>query len=138
MADNDAASSNIAADGDDVAGVGKIDVTRDGTPSSMESTPEQDTVIEETQEPAAQPQKRKGGRKPVSQKVNYRYLSDVPLILARSTPRQRSASNAIDKLKPRSESVALSTSSNSRQRSSRMKIRWELSSRVIVLLPMNV
>lgn len=67
MADNDAASSTIGLDaGDDVAAVGKIDVTRDGTPSSMESTPEADGGMEATQEPTAQPQKRKGGRKPVS------------------------------------------------------------------------
>lgn len=75
MADNDAASSNIAADGDDASGVGKIDVARDGTPSSMESTPEQDANIEETQEPAAQPQKRKGGRKPVSQQKSIVVIS---------------------------------------------------------------
>jgi len=67
MADNDAASSNAGLEpGDHVAAVTKIDVARDGTPSSMESTPEADGGIEATQEPAAQPQKRKGGRKPVS------------------------------------------------------------------------
>jgi hypothetical protein len=69
MADNDAASSTIGLDaGDDVAAVGKIDVARDGTPSSMESTPEHEGSMETTQEPA-QPQKRKGGRKPVSENV---------------------------------------------------------------------
>lgn len=66
MADNDAASSITGLDaGDDVATVGKIDVTRDGTPSSMGSTPEHDGDMETTQEPTAQPQKRKGGRKPI-------------------------------------------------------------------------
>lgn len=66
MADNDAASSTVAPDaGDDVAADSKIDVVRDGTPSSMESTPEHDGAVEATQEPT-QPQKRKGGRKPVS------------------------------------------------------------------------
>jgi len=70
MADNDAASSITGLDaGDDVATVGKIDVTRDGTPSSMGSTPEHDGDMETTQEPTAQPQKRKGGRKPVSHHV---------------------------------------------------------------------
>ena len=66
MADNDVASSNAGIDAGDHAAVAKIDVARDGTPSSMESTPEADGGIEATQEPAAQPQKRKGGRKPVS------------------------------------------------------------------------
>lgn len=66
MAEDDAGSSNIAPDaGDDIAAVGKIDVARDGTPSSMESTPEVEGATEASQEPAAQPQKRKGGRKPV-------------------------------------------------------------------------
>ncbi len=37
---------------------------RDGTPSSIESSPENDHDPEPSQEPA-QPQKRKGGRKPV-------------------------------------------------------------------------
>jgi len=77
MADNDAASSITGLDaGDDVDAVGKIDVTRDGTPSSMESTPEHDGGIETQQEPTAQPQKRKGGRKPVSTHVE-RCLSTV-------------------------------------------------------------
>jgi hypothetical protein len=66
MADNDAAGSSTGLDaGDHVATDAKIDVARDGTPSSMESTPEADGG-NEVQEPAAQPQKRKGGRKPVS------------------------------------------------------------------------
>jgi hypothetical protein len=45
---------------------GKMDVSppRDGTPSSIGSSPEQDIGMEAEQEPA-QPQKRKGGRKPV-------------------------------------------------------------------------
>jgi len=77
MADNDAASSITGLDaGDDVATVGKIDVTRDGTPSSMGSTPEHDGDMETTQEPTAQPQKRKGGRKPVSADIEHR-LSNV-------------------------------------------------------------
>lgn len=55
-----------ATDGGDVDAVGKIENVGDGTPSSMESTPEpeQDGAAEATHEPA-QPQKRKGGRKPV-------------------------------------------------------------------------
>jgi len=68
MADNDAAGSSAGLD-DHVAADAKIDVARDGTPSSMESTPEADGGNEATQEPAAQPQKRKGGRKPVSFRV---------------------------------------------------------------------
>jgi hypothetical protein len=72
MADNDAASSITGLDaGDDVTTVGKIDDTRDGTPSSMESTPEHDGGMETTTEPMAQPLKRKGGRKPVSTHVEH-------------------------------------------------------------------
>jgi hypothetical protein len=37
----------------------------EGTPSSVESTPEQEAPAEASHEPAPQPQKRKGGRKPV-------------------------------------------------------------------------
>jgi hypothetical protein len=78
MADNDAASSTIGLDqGDDAAGVGKVDITRDGTPSSMESTPEADGGMEVSQEPTAQPQKRKGGRKPVSDHVRRIFSSVV-------------------------------------------------------------
>ena len=50
---------------DDMAAADKLDPERDGTPSSIESTPEGDALAEASQEPA-QPQKRKGGRKPVS------------------------------------------------------------------------
>lgn len=72
MADNDVGSSSIAMNADgDAAAVGKIDHVRDGTPSSMESTPEHEAGMEATQEPAAQPQKRKGGRKPVSILANF-------------------------------------------------------------------
>ena len=83
MADNDAASSITGLDaGDDVATVGKIDVTRDGTPSSMESTPEHDGGMEATQEPTTQPQKRKGGRKPVSTHLKL-IVRSVPLTIAK-------------------------------------------------------
>ncbi|KAF2765827.1 hypothetical protein EJ03DRAFT_279306 [Teratosphaeria nubilosa] len=37
----------------------------EGTPSSVESTPEQEVPAEVSQHPAPQPQKRKGGRKPI-------------------------------------------------------------------------
>ena len=71
MADNDAAGSSAGLDaGDHATTDAKIDVARDGTPSSMESTPEADGG-NEVQEPAAQPQKRKGGRKPVSCQVTF-------------------------------------------------------------------
>lgn len=42
----------------------KIEADREGTPSSIGSTPELEAGAEASQEPA-QPQKRKGGRKPV-------------------------------------------------------------------------
>lgn len=51
---------------DDMAVVGKEEEeARDGTPSSIESTPEQEAEADASEQPA-QPQKRKGGRKPVS------------------------------------------------------------------------
>lgn len=48
----------------DMAAPSKIEPAAEGTPSSIESTPEQEAGVEPSQEPA-QPQKRKGGRKPV-------------------------------------------------------------------------
>jgi hypothetical protein len=52
--------------GGDMAAPSKIESLPDGTPSSIESTPEPDAGAEPSQEPV-QPQKRKGGRKPVSE-----------------------------------------------------------------------
>lgn len=58
--------SSIA--GGDMAAPSKIESLPDGTPSSIESSPEPDAGAEpsQDQEPV-QPQKRKGGRKPVSE-----------------------------------------------------------------------
>ena len=56
-------SSNIDIVDDEMAADAK-EPPRDGTPSSIESTPEPEVGAEVSQEPA-QPQKRKGGRKPV-------------------------------------------------------------------------
>ncbi|GAB7353074.1 hypothetical protein MBLNU459_g3622t1 [Dothideomycetes sp. NU459] len=47
---------------DAVAAISKSDAGQEATPSSLESTPERDTEIVQDQ---AQPQKRKGGRKPI-------------------------------------------------------------------------
>ena len=58
MGDSSAALEDMAAES-------KLGHPREGTPSSIESTPEPDNGAEPTQEPT-QPQKRKGGRKPVS------------------------------------------------------------------------
>ncbi|CAK4028974.1 hypothetical protein DOTSEDRAFT_68942 [Lecanosticta acicola] len=52
-----------APDGD-MAAASKVETAAEATPSSLESTPEQEAGVEPTQEPA-QPQKRKGGRKPI-------------------------------------------------------------------------
>ncbi|OQO03277.1 hypothetical protein B0A48_11533 [Cryoendolithus antarcticus] len=55
----------VAESGDgDLDVDGKLDHVRDGTPSSMDSSPEPDAIGETTLEPT-QPQKRKGGRKPI-------------------------------------------------------------------------
>lgn len=47
-----------------MAAPSKIEPAAEGTPSSIESTPEREADAEPSQEPA-QPQKRKGGRKPI-------------------------------------------------------------------------
>ena len=72
MGDRDDHAAAAAGEGGEVDAVGKVENVGDGTPSSMESTPEpeQDGAAEATQEPAL-PQKRKGGRKPV------RFLSNI-------------------------------------------------------------
>ena len=58
MDDNDVIEGGMAA-------ASQADAEHDGeTPSSTVSSPEQDAAAEQSQEPA-QPQKRKGGRKPV-------------------------------------------------------------------------
>ena len=60
MGDSSVAEAGMAA-------TSKIETGLDeGTPSSIESTPEKDGQPEISQEPATLPQKRKGGRKPVS------------------------------------------------------------------------
>ncbi|EME50232.1 hypothetical protein DOTSEDRAFT_68942 [Dothistroma septosporum NZE10] len=48
----------------DMAAPSKVEPAAEGTPSSIESTPEPEAGVEPSQEPA-QPQKRKGGRKPI-------------------------------------------------------------------------
>ena len=54
------------AEEETMAAAGKVEPGDDeGTPSSIESTPEPDALPELSQEPTAQPAKRKGGRKPV-------------------------------------------------------------------------
>lgn len=59
MGDNSVEDSDMAA-------TAKIEDAADaGTPSSIDSTPEEDAGTEEAPQEAAQPQKRKGGRKPV-------------------------------------------------------------------------
>ena len=59
---------------DDATAAAKLELSRDGTPSSIESSPEHDGGPEALQEPA-QPLKRKGGRKPVSTKSSLRSSS---------------------------------------------------------------
>ncbi|KAK4507573.1 hypothetical protein PRZ48_001308 [Zasmidium cellare] len=49
----------------DMAAPSKVEPAPDGTPSSIESTPEQDPGTEPATQEPAQPQKRKGGRKPI-------------------------------------------------------------------------
>ncbi|KAK3706106.1 hypothetical protein LTR37_012933 [Vermiconidia calcicola] len=58
MADNNIAEEDVMATDS------KVEPPREGTPSSIESTPEPEAGAEPSQEPA-QPAKRKGGRKPI-------------------------------------------------------------------------
>lgn len=53
---------------DDMAADNKVEPLREGTPSSVDSDVEDDIDGEPLQEPI-QPQKRKGGRKPVSPRL---------------------------------------------------------------------
>ena len=59
--------SCIVAEEENMAAASKVEPGNDeGTPSSIETTPEPDALPEISHEPTIQPQKRKGGRKPVS------------------------------------------------------------------------
>ena len=63
-----------------MAAESKVEPPRDGTPSSLESTPEPEVGAEPSQEPA-QPQKRKGGRKPVRIGMDMDFsLVKVPIL----------------------------------------------------------
>ena len=54
------------AEEESMAAASKVEPGDDeGTPSSIDTTPEPDALPELSQEPTAQPVKRKGGRKPV-------------------------------------------------------------------------
>ena len=107
------------AEEETMAAASKVEpVDDEGTPSSIESTPEPDALPELSQEPTAQPVKRKGGRKPVCA------LIDEPgpvLTAGRSMQPLKRESNVIDRRKLLSERDGPSTSSSSRLRSSRMK-----------------
>lgn len=76
-----------------MAAASKVETLQDeGTPSSIESTPEQETLAEVSLGPAAQPQKRKGGRKPVSMpltRVTNQTYTDVEQIYATSEERKQ-------------------------------------------------
>ena len=63
MGDSNTAEDDMAAD----SKVEPVEPPREGTPSSIESTPEHEAGAEEPSQEPAQPQKRKGGRKPVWQ-----------------------------------------------------------------------
>ena len=62
---SDSSHTGTAAASEQLAGINKDEIGReDNTPSSIESTP--DPTAEIIAQDPAQPQKRKGGRKPVS------------------------------------------------------------------------
>lgn len=64
--DNSSAAASIST-ADEMAGISKIEPGREDTPSSIESTPEPSADADTAAQDPALPQKRKGGRKPVSQ-----------------------------------------------------------------------
>ena len=86
--------TNEMADADDV---GKIEPDREGSSESIDSTLELE--IEGYPQEVPQPQKRKGGRKPVcvrqSSLISYYLLTRSAW---RFMQRQKSASNGIDKV----------------------------------------
>ena len=128
----------VAGPGRMAAADNKVDAGDDAaTPSSLESTPEPDAVPEISQEATAQPQKRKGGRKPVSATMDSRTLRAI-LTVGRYTRPLKKGSNETDKLKLPSERGGRSTSSSLRLRLNRMKIHSLLSSRVTGQPPTNV
>lgn len=108
---------------------------RQGTPSSIESTPDHDAVPEASHEQPAQPQKRKGGRKPVRATDSRCYV--YRLTSHRSMPRLRSVSSATARRRLRFGSGGPNTSSSSRQPSSRTRRRLQLCSKAIDLPPTN-
>lgn len=83
-------SNSNTAEGD-MAADSKVEETREGTPSSIGSTPEQDGGAEPSQEPV-QPQKRKGGRKPVCLSTTHASMyidTDASQIYATSEERKQ-------------------------------------------------
>jgi hypothetical protein len=115
-------------DGHQMVPAAKMEVSpRDGTPSSIGSSPEQDIGMEAEQEPA-QPQKRKGGRKPVrriqvvghgrsgdlsvAMKLNWAISTTLTNRRRRSMQPPRSANKGIGKPKRRSANVEPSISNN--------------------------
>ena len=87
----------------------KLEPPRESTPSSIESDGEQDDAGAEPSLEQAQPQKRKGGRKPVCSLFAVIKFVNLSLNYFRYTQPLRSASNGIDKRKPHSESGEQST-----------------------------
>lgn len=66
MGDSKIALKDDDDDDDDGMAVDpKVEAIREGTPSSIESTPEPDILAGSEAQDAPLPQKRKGGRKPV-------------------------------------------------------------------------
>lgn len=71
MGDSSSNVASVVGDNGDADAIGKAEgPSHDGTPSSMDTDAEQEAGAENAQEPA-QPQKRKGGRKPVSVCIRF-------------------------------------------------------------------
>lgn len=123
-----------------MAAESQIEPPRGRTPSSIESTPSPEPDAgggEPSQEPV-QPQKRKGGRKPVnanrSSNVQVYYNANI----GRYTQLLKNGNNGIDKHRQPFENDDPNTSNNLRLLSNRMKSHSQHYNRAIALLLTNV
>lgn len=103
--------------------IDKKEPIREGSEESMDSTPEAENEIGTATQGNSGVQKRKGGRKPVSDTQNlprYSYTK-TELYSIRFMPHRKSANNAIVKPKLLFENVEPSISNSSKKQSGSMK-----------------
>lgn len=123
-----------------MAAESKIEPPHERTPSSIESSPspEPEASAEPSQEPT-QPQKRKGGRKPVCSTFLFEIEFCLWLLIhVRYMPPPKNANSGTDKPKPLFENGEPSTSSSLRRPLNKMKRPSLVSNKAIARLQMNV